>query len=367
MGLEPRARLRAEVRRLLTAGVAGNVFPGGAACVSFRNARGKPELVAACAGTLAKGEAAVQHDTHYDLARLTECFVATAALRMAARRALDLDAPVESLLPDIRGGVLGTTTLRALLCHRSGLAPWGGLYLDVPHANGTPAAKRWIVNEAARRSSEGARTERSDLGYLIAGEALERAAGCGLADIVAREVLHPLGIESAVLYPSALRPERRALFVRTTAPTERCHWRGRLVRGEVHDENAAALGGVSGHAGLFGTAEAVALFGRAVLDALNGRGAFLPADVIAAVFAGPGHMRFGWERKRGHEPPCGRRMGPRSFGQLGITGTSIWCDPDRDVVVVLLTNRICPSRANEKIAGFRPAFHDSVMAVIGRA
>ena len=116
-----------------------------------------------------------------------------------------------------------------------------------------------------------------------------------------------------------------------------------------------------------GATSKVAMFGRAVVDSLSGRSQFLPTKLIASALAEPpdrGHLRLGWDTKHGATPQCGRRMSGRSFGQLAFTGTSLWCDPERDVVVVLLTNRICLSRANEKIDGFRPAFHDGVLAAL---
>ena len=373
MGQEPRDRVRAEARRLLAAGVAGHVFPGGAAAISWRTRSGAEELVEACAGTTKQGGSKVVEATRYDLGALTQVFVAAAALRMTVIDGLDLDAPIEALVSDVRGGVLADTTLRSLFWHRGGLARWGGLYLDVPHDVGSPAARRWILSEAARRPGEQppGSMEQSDLGYMVAGEALARAAGAPLDEVVERYVLAPLGLSEQVCFPGALPTEKRAALARLAAPTERCEWRGRLVQGEPQDENAAALGGVAGHAGLFGTAHAVALFGRAVLDSLSGRGGFLPADVVGASLAEPpggGHLRFGWDARHadspGAAPACGKRMGPRCFGKLGFTGTSIWCDPDSDAVVVLLTNRVCPSRANEKIDGFRPAFHDGLMAAL---
>jgi serine-type D-Ala-D-Ala carboxypeptidase len=155
--------------------------------------------------------------------------------------------------------------------------------------------------------------------------------------------------------------------VRDAAPTEWCEWRGRLVRGEVHDENCAAFGGIAGNAGLFGTAHGMAVFGRAVLDAYLGRNTFLPQSLLErALLPREGSsLRLGWDAKSPNESSAGKRMGPRTFGHLGFTGTSIWCDPDKDIVVVLLTNRVHPSRANERIKGFRPGFHDSVLAVLG--
>ena len=352
--------------------MSGHVFPGGVACVSWRAPSGAEELVEACGGVLGldprarNGGEKVREATRYDLGTLTQSVVAVTALRLAAAGRLDLDAPVEKLVSDVRGGVLDGVTLRQLLSHRGGLARWGGLFLDVPHDVGSPAARRWLVSEAARRPLEPGEPELpSDLGYLIAGEAIARSAGEPLDVVVASQVLSPLGLESQLGFPGALPTEKRAAHAREAAPTERCEWRGRLVRGQVHDENAVALGGVAGHAGLFGTAHAVALFGRAVVDVLRGRSDFLPRALLEASLAdGQGALRLGWRVKDGARPACGRRMSAQSFGQLGFTGTSIWCDPELDVVVVLLTNRICPSRANEKIDGFRPAFHDGVLAAL---
>lgn len=298
--------------------------------------------------------------TLYDLSEITSSIVATAALCLAARGDLDLDAPVEALLPEVRGGLLSGTPLRALCSHRAGLAAWGGLYLDVPHERGSAAARRWILSEAARRPNEGG--EHSDLGFMIAGEAIARVTGTSLDEVVAREVSDPLGIGGGLFYPAALPSDKRAGITASCAPTERCAWRGRLVKGAVQDENAAALGGVAGHAGLFGTATAVARFGRAMID-----GELVARAALVEALRNPGdggHVRFGWDLKHGSPPPCGRRMSASTFGRLGFTGTSLFIDPEHDVVIALLTNRVCPSRANEKIDGFRPAFHDGLMAAI---
>jgi CubicO group peptidase (beta-lactamase class C family) len=182
-------------------------------------------------------------------------------------------------------------------------------------------------------------------------------------------VTDPLAISREVYYPAALPPDRRAQVIRDAAPTEYCEWRGRLVRGEVHDENSAAFGGVSGNAGLFGSARGVAVFGRACLDALLGRGDFLPKDMMERALASRGDsstMRLGWDMKSSKDSSAGRRMSDRAFGHLGFTGTSLWCDPERDLVIVLLTNRVHPSRANERIKGFRPGFHDGIIAALGK-
>ncbi len=346
--------------------MAGQVFPGGATCIGWRESD-EPVYSAAHAGRLSyTAPTPTREDTSYDLASLTKPFVAMAALRQVARGAIELDARADSILSDVRGGGAAGATLEQLLTHRAGLAPWGGLYLDVPHEPGTSAARRWILSEASRRMEEGAegRSVYSDLGYIIVGEMMARVAGESLDRVVRHEVTEPIGIADEVFFAGALPSDRRADLVRRAAPTERCEWRGRIVRGEVHDENCAALGGVSGHAGLFGSARAVATFGRQMLDCYSGRSELLSAEVMHAALAERpgGTHRLGWDVKSGEPSAAGRRLGPLTFGHLGFTGTSIWCDPYRDLVVVLLTNRVHPSRANEKIKGFRPAFHDGVVA-----
>jgi CubicO group peptidase (beta-lactamase class C family) len=350
----------------LEAGVAGQVFPGATSCVAYREA-GETVYALSAGGRLRSGGAAVAEDTKYDLASLTKPFVAVAALRLAEQGVVELDARADSVLADVRGGQGGVATLEQLLSHRSGLAPWGGLYLDVPHEPGTSAARRWILSEASRRVEKPPNTETaySDLGYIIAGDVLARAAGAPLEKVVEREVTVPLGIDAEVFFAGVLPAERKAELMRRAAPTERCDWRGRIVVGEVHDENSFALGGVSGHAGLFGTSHGVAVFGNAMLDVLDGTSTLLNAKSLEQALEKRdevGRYRMGWDTKSGTPSSAGRHLGPRTFGHLGFTGTSIWIDPDARVVVVLLTNRVHPSRANEKIKGFRPAFHDGVVA-----
>jgi CubicO group peptidase (beta-lactamase class C family) len=349
--------------------VAGQAFPGGVACVSWREGE-ETCFVDVASGRLRAGEAEVKPVTPYDLASLTKPIVATAALRLVMSGRLSLDTRTDSIVPDVRGGVGGTATLEALLTHRAGLAAWGGLYLDVPHDPGTSAARRWILSEASRRpvEHEPKGPVYSDLGYIIAGELIARSAGEKLDKVIQREITDPLGISSEIFFPAALPPDRRAHIVRDAAPTEHCEWRGRLVRGEVHDENSAAFGGVAGNAGLFGTAHGVAVFGRACLDSLLGRGDFLPKDLMERALAPRSDgstMRLGWDMKSAEQSSAGRRMSSATFGHLGFTGTSLWCDPEKDIVIALLTNRVHPSRANERIKGFRPGFHDGVLAALG--
>ncbi|HEY2734688.1 MAG TPA: serine hydrolase domain-containing protein [Polyangiales bacterium] len=369
MSEDLKQRVQRESTRLMDAGVAGQAFPGGVACVNWRDGD-QVNVVEVAAGRLRTSETEVRTHTPYDLASLTKPVVAMAALRLVAAGKLSLDVRTDSVVPDVRGGVGGVATLEMLLTHRSGLADWGGLYLDVPHDPGTAAARRWILSEASRRPAENDPKGPlySDLGYMIAGEVIARTAGEKLDRVVAKEITEPLGISNEMFFPAALPPDRRAQIVREAAPTEWCEWRGRLIRGEVHDENSAAFGGVAGNAGLFGTARGVAAFGRAILDSLLGRGDLLPQQLIEYALRpiDGTTIRLGWDAKSPENSSAGRRMSARSFGHLGFTGTSIWCDPERDLVIVLLTNRVHPSRANERIKGFRPGFHDGIIAALGK-
>ncbi|MFO0712755.1 MAG: serine hydrolase [Sandaracinus sp.] len=383
-----RERVRTEAVRLLSAGVTGHVFPGAAAGLSFRAPDGSVDFVSASAGMLIAPAVAasgsdrnklVAEDSIYDLASLTKPVFATICLRLVERGALSLDLRAEQLVADVRGTPGGSATLEQLLCHRAGIAAWGGLYLDVPHDLGTTAARRWIFTEAARRAEETSRrgpstSVYSDLGYIVAAEIVTRATGRDLASHLAKEISEPLGLKPLELcYPPALGPELQRELGKRVAPTERDEWRGRLVRGEVHDENCAALGGISGHAGMFGTARGMAVLGRAVLDAATGRTKGttpILSEATMKAALGPrdgGTHRLGWDGKSAIDSSAGKRMSPQTFGHLGFTGTSIWCDPVADVVIVLLSNRVCPSRANEKIKGFRPAFHDAMMAALTQA
>jgi CubicO group peptidase (beta-lactamase class C family) len=301
-------------------------------------------------------------DTFYDLASLTKPFVAMSALRLAQSQRLDLQAPAAALLPEITGLPGGESSLAELLCHRAGLSPWGGLFRETDAAPGSPEARRFILAQAAARAEPGARklgSVYSDLGYILAGEALARAAGRPLEQVVREQVTEPLGICDRVFYAAAEPVEARgsareqnaevwANRGASVAPTERCGFRGRVLAGEVHDENCYAFGGISGHAGLFGQAEAVLELGLALLDVLDGRSRWLDQALLRWALAprpGGGYV-LGWDTKSADGSSAGALFSARSFGHLGFTGTSIWCDPARALCAVLLTNRVHPTREN---------------------
>jgi CubicO group peptidase (beta-lactamase class C family) len=317
----------------------------------------------------AEGEAATTPATWFDLASLTKPITALAAARLARAKKIDLAAPIGSWLPEIAGTPSETASVELLLAHRAGLEPHRPLF--APLASGKIASLRAALVEAAsaRRADapgpipeEGFAAVYSDLGYLLVGEAIARAAGAPLDEVLEREVAAPLG---AAIGSARRLGARHASFGRDVAATEWAPWRGGVVRGFVHDENAWALSGEgsSGHAGLFGTAAGVLAVGRAVVDALYDRApSFLGRNEIDPLVRPrpPGTLRAGFDGKSEKGSLAGDRFGKSTIGHLGFTGTSVWCDVERRLVGVVLTNRVHPTRDNQAHRRAWPRAYDRI-------
>ena len=304
---------------------------------------------------------------YFDLASVTKPMTALTVVRAG----IDPATPLGALLVEARGTASEGASLELLLAHRAGLAGHRPLYAPLVRGGGVDVAAALREAADARRPdargaapSEGFEPVYSDLGYALAGEAIARATGARDAgEAIVRLVLEPLGIadHAGTVRDLAARGVRGPF-----APTEDVPWRGGIVSGAVHDENAWALTGRggSGHAGIFGTIDAVVTFGVAVLDALEGKGVFGDrgrASLAWLVRPRPGGtLRAGFDGKSEEGSSAGARLGAQSFGHLGFTGTSLWLDPDAAVVVALLTNRVCPSREHRAIREDRPSAHDSL-------
>ncbi len=356
--------MRAALEPVLKEAVRGGVTPGAVAAWRSENQSVREDVCAV--GQLLPAGAAVQTNTLYDLASLTKPIVAMTALRLVMHSRLDLRAPASSYLPELRETHGGRATLEDLLSHRAGLSAWGSLFQELNVEPASEAARRDMLSEAARRIDTNAPalgSVYSDLGYLIAGEVIARAGGASLHEVVTRELLEPLGLDQRLFFMASRAAEERARLLSRVAPTEVCAFRGGLVHGVVHDENCFAFGGVAGHAGLFGEAEAVRDFGVAVLSSLCDASPFLDAALLKAALrprSGGGYV-LGWDTRSREGSSAGNRMGANAFGHLGFTGTSLWCDPDRRLVAVLLTNRVHPTRDNIAIRALRPRFHDALI------
>jgi CubicO group peptidase (beta-lactamase class C family) len=292
-------------------------------------------------------------ETVFDLASLTKV-LSTGALAMqdVERGSLGLDDLVGDHVEGWRGQDRDVVTIRDVLSHCSGLPAHLPFYKTL--------SGRTSFEEAICRTPLDYRPRErslySDLGFILLGMILGRRVAL---DARFEALRTQIGMSEDLQF---LPP---AIWKGRTAPTELDPWRGRQLLGEVHDENAAALGGVAGHAGLFGTAAGVGQVARHHLQILSGRGGVFQRTTVETFVTRrrdvPESSRaLAWDTML-PTSSCGHRMSPRSFGHTGFTGTSLWIDPDRGVYVVFLTNRVCPSRENNAITAVRPALHDAVM------
>ena len=356
------------VRDILVAGVEAHAFP--AACIEVGRHDGSRWSAAVGGLTYDPFASIATLDTIFDLASLTKV-IATTTLAMRAVDAgrLTLEDPVAAWLPQWRGVDREQVTLRHLLTHSSGLSAYLPLYRDYTGRHEFEVA----ICRLPLEYPPGSASVYSDLGPMLLAFVLENAAGH--RDDGARAAFDPAAsfaqqfhrvASSTTVEPLAFNPPRS--WRPLCAPTEIDPWRGRLLTGEVHDENCWALGGAAGHAGVFGTVRAVGAFAQAVLRNLAGeemiahpptvRGFTQRSDV-------PGSSRaLGWDTML-PTSSCGTRMSRSAIGHTGFTGTSLWIDWEKDLYVALLTNRVHPSRDNNAIRAIRPAVHDAVLEILG--
>jgi CubicO group peptidase (beta-lactamase class C family) len=357
--------------------VRAGVFPGG---VLAGRSNGEIRILVA-AGRLSSEPAAepVQPSTVYDLASLTKPLVTvTSVLLLVQAGKLELDAGVANVLIELKRAPIGSASVRDLLTHRSGLPGWRPLYERL-EAEGSawgqaePSVVRQsvlrLIREESLVSPVGEQSLYSDLGFILLGFAVEQASGLLLDEYFHEAVVKPLGADPLFFNRAGAggqfqttRPDR------TIAPTEWDARRQRIRQGEVHDENAAAMGGVAGHAGLFGTVASVLVVSGAWLAAYHGDRSLLDCKLVREFTTKSLHPRqsswaLGWDTPTAPSS-SGTHFSAESFGHLGFTGTSLWVDPQRKLEVVLLTNRVHASRTNDLIRAFRPKIHDLVYEVL---
>jgi CubicO group peptidase (beta-lactamase class C family) len=352
---------------LLREAIAGGVFP--AASVEVGRAAGPLWRDATGRLTYDTDALPVDRGTIFDLASLTKVIATTTlAMRAADDGRLNLDDRVGAWLRDWRGADRTDVTIRDLLAHASGLTAYLPFFRDCTGRFEFEHAICSLPLEYVPRSQ----SIYSDLGFMLLGFILEDAQPSGPSFRGATGTRDPSRSLATQFHRLAsyftAEPLRfsppRAWRVRT-APTEIDLWRGRLLVGEVHDENTWALGGAAGHAGLFGTAAAVGAFARAVLRTIAGDPILARAETMRAFIARTDIPRssraLGWDTML-PTSSCGTQLSPASIGHTGFTGTSLWIDWERDLYVVCLTNRVHPTRTNEAIRSVRPRLHDAVIA-----
>jgi beta-N-acetylhexosaminidase len=369
--------------------IADKAFPGATLAVGYR---GKVSYHAFGRLSYEKDAPATRIDTMFDLASLTKVVVTTTLVEKLVEgdfaSPLDLDAPIERYLPEwVSGSQAGAphkvtvrnlkdlaegpgeqqaawrrkVTVRHLMTHTSGLPPFKEYWRT---SKGKEDTLRMIFAEPLEYEP-GTKMVYSDLGIILMAEIIQRLTGKPLDQLANEYLFNPLGMKNSMYNPPKnLWPE--------IAPTEiDDRWRHRLVQGEVHDENAYAIGGVSGHAGVFSTAPDLSAFCQMLLNGgvyahqrVLKRGTI--AEFIVPQPLAQNARTLGWVVPT-EGSSSGHYLSSHSYGHTGFTGTSIWIDPDRDLFVVLLTNRVNPTRENMKIAQVRPAVHDAIMKALGLA
>jgi CubicO group peptidase (beta-lactamase class C family) len=326
----------AVINRIVRKGIDGGGFPGAAVLVG----RGGYVVYDQAFGrtTWTPGSKAVStSSTIYDLASLTKVVATTsAAMILFDQGKLDLDAPVQRYLPEFRGARKDRVTVRHLLTHRAALPP--GLQLSRRRMSITDARKRVLEAPLRPYCAAGECFEYSDLGMIILGYAIEKISGERLDAFVAKRVFQPLGMTHTMFKP--------AMSLRSSiAPTAHASPRGHALQGEVHDESSYALGEIVGHAGLFSTASDLSLFAQMLLNrgTLNGTRVFADTTVDLFTRLHRDNRALGWETPSGVHG-SGDYLSGSAFGHTGFTGTSMWIDPERQMFVVLLSNRVYAPR-----------------------
>ena len=322
---------------------------------------------------------------YYDLASLTKIIFAVpaimqlAGLRASTRRRargerhpLHLAAPMQKYLPDWPHS---TTRVREVLSHSAGLLAWGAFYKKIASRKFQSAEeKRTFVKRILFQSPIGSkrRAVYSDLDFILLGFLLEERYDRPLEEIWQNEIPWRARTPSLHFNKIDLHGRCKTRFARNQyAPTERCPWRKKILQGEVHDDNAWSFGGISTHAGLFGTINDVTNFGQLLRAAWRGQtihGFPLPATIRQftrrAIPRAVGDFALGFMLPTKGSASCGRYFSLSSFGHTGFTGTSLWYDPKRDLLVTLLSNRVHPTRENRTFVALRPKIHDIIVETI---
>jgi len=352
------------VDRLMHQAIKERIFPGGVLLVS-RDGRIEFFEAYGCADLFSG--APVTKDTVFDLASLTKPLATTlAVMQLIQESMLSIDQPAVSVLPRFLDPLMSQVTIRHLLSHSSGLADYRPYYLNLRQFPLNARKKELEKRIASERliGVPGNQVLYSDLGFMILRWIIETVAGKRLDHFLSESFYHPLGLERLFF----IDLNQQACHDNIAA-TELCAWRNTLLKGKVHDDNAFVTGGIDGHAGLFGSAADVAKLISVLLSDCRGQSgwSFFDSKLIRGFWSRqtPSGRALGFDMPSAEGASCGRFFSRNSVGHLGYTGTSFWIDPDQAIFVVLLTNRVHPSRYNVRIRRFRPDIHDAIMVNMG--
>jgi CubicO group peptidase (beta-lactamase class C family) len=320
-------------------------------------------------------------DTIFDLASLTKTLATTTAIMWLVHDGLiAIDDPVARHLPTFAERGKEEVTIRHLLTHSAGLKPWRGFHEVLLQRErktgerqiGLPAGREWIVDRVLRSPpvhEPGEAAVYGDLDFITLGALVESVSGRPLDVFCAERIFEPLGMKDTRFFPTTVegvdRPPLPPALLRRIAATENCPWRDRIIWGEVHDPNAFAMGGVAGHAGLFGTADDLLRFGQVFLDCWHDRSDLLPPALVRQFserqsIPDNSDWALGWDTPTAGNSSSGKHFSEHSVGHLGFTGTSIWIDLEREAIVVMLTNRVHLVAKRSQFE-LRPRVHDAII------
>ncbi len=368
------------VDKVLSAGVEQGVFPGAVVLVGqvekvlYRRAVGWRSLE--------PKRTPLSAETIYDIASLTKPLATTVALMLLVKeQQLQLDDRVARFLAGFGDHGKQEITLRQLLSHSSGLAAWHRYYKEaaLQKINAEPGnslrgrgAREYIYSQLLRERLEappGQRAVYSDLGFMVLGALIEAVSGLEFDRYCQKKIFNPLGLRDTFFINLEEQQGGVTLQKERFAPTECCPWRGRVLCAEVHDDNAYAMGGVAGHAGMFSTVDALNRVVCCCVACYLGTQTFVPAGIMREFWTRDGRTQgstwaLGWDTPSAQHSSAGELFSRCSIGHLGFTGTSVWIDLERQVHVIVLSNRVHPRRDNNKIKSFRPALHNAMMQAV---
>lgn len=374
----------ASVEKILNDGVEGGVFPGAVLIVGLSGQELYRKAVGYRTLRTSRSEDALPmaEEMVFDVAQLTSSVVTTTLImKLVEAGKLKLEDKVTRFVQGFSVYNKSAISIGHLLNHSSGLPQWIPFFEELLKANAggrmgvmtSRGARDEVISAIVRtqlKHETGSRQLYSDLGPILLGHICEILTGFSLDKSAAQHVFQPLGLKTSSYIDLSMIKRRGIHPVQDLiAPTESCDWRKRILCGEVHDDNAWAMGGIAGHAGLFSTAGDLHLFAAEMLAVWRGESSYLKAETLRRFWRSSdriddGSWQYGWDTP-GRENGMGEsRLSPQALGQCGFTGCSLWLEPEMGVDVVLMTNRIYPSRNNRKIRSFRPQLHDAVLEVL---
>ncbi|MFI5395483.1 MAG: serine hydrolase domain-containing protein [Candidatus Binatia bacterium] len=369
------------VEREMDAAVGRRVFPGAVLLVregtrvfyhrAFGQRSLEPEVTA------------MREDTIFDVSSLTKPFATSIAVMLLVKEGkIALDDRVTRFFHNF--GVYGKThiTFRHLLGHTSGLPAWRPYYKEIQQIERRGGRINFLASQAAKahayqaihrehvEAEPGKQVIYSDLGFMLLGAVIEEVGGMALDRYCHERIFRPLGLRTTGFVDlSLLRTHRLEPVTDMIAPTERCSWRKKILCGEVHDDNAYAMGGVSGHAGLFTSAKDLDTILCHLKDCYRNNSQLIPARIVSEFWTRDQTVAgstwcLGWDTPSPVGSSAGTCFSPHSVGHLGFTGTSAWLDLEHDRHVILLSNRVHPNRDNDLIKAFRPFIHDLIVKAL---